>query len=120
MINKADERPILVKYNHLGARRRRNGGGLGGDALGRSHARRRPLIYPWWAQERGQHDINNEEDYRDGRSGEVWRRGVCEDEPPPEDPIRRVSIISAPPRPLWIRPLRKCTAPPLLTFARHT
>jgi hypothetical protein len=29
--------------------------------------------------ERGQHDTNREEDRRDGRSGEVWRRGVPED-----------------------------------------
>jgi hypothetical protein len=40
--------------------------------------------------ERGQHDTNNEEYYRDGRSGEVWRRGVLEDQPPPKTPVRRV------------------------------
>jgi hypothetical protein len=31
----------------------------------------------------------NEEDYRDGRSGEVWRRDVLEDQLPPENPVRR-------------------------------
>jgi hypothetical protein len=40
--------------------------------------------------ERGRHDTINEEDYRDGRSGEVWRRGAPEDQPPPENPVRRV------------------------------
>jgi hypothetical protein len=46
--------------------------------------------------ERGQHDTTSEEDCRDGRSGEVWQRGVREDQPPPETPVRRVEIISAP------------------------
>jgi hypothetical protein len=40
--------------------------------------------------ERGQHDNNNEEDYRDGKSGEVWRRGAHEDQPPLENPIRKM------------------------------
>jgi hypothetical protein len=40
--------------------------------------------------ERGQQDNDNEEDYRDGRSGEAWRRGVFEDQPPPKNPARRV------------------------------
>jgi hypothetical protein len=40
--------------------------------------------------ERGEHDTNNEEDCRDGRSGEVLRRGVLEDQPPPENPVRRL------------------------------
>jgi hypothetical protein len=40
--------------------------------------------------ERGRHDTISEDDYRDGRSGEVWRRGVPEDQPPPENPVRRV------------------------------
>jgi hypothetical protein len=38
--------------------------------------------------ERGQHDISLEEDCRVGRSGEVWRRGVPENQPPPENPVR--------------------------------
>jgi hypothetical protein len=40
--------------------------------------------------ERGQHDTGSEEDCRDGRSGEVRQRGVPEDQPPPENPARRV------------------------------
>jgi hypothetical protein len=40
--------------------------------------------------EMGPHDTSNEEDYRDGRSGEVWRRRVREDQPPRENPARRV------------------------------
>jgi hypothetical protein len=40
--------------------------------------------------ERGEHDTNNEKGYRDGRSGEVRRQGVLEDQPPPENPVRRV------------------------------
>jgi hypothetical protein len=40
--------------------------------------------------ERGHHDTNNEEDCRDGRSGEVWRRGVPADHPPPESPVWRI------------------------------
>jgi hypothetical protein len=39
--------------------------------------------------ERGQHD-NSEEDYRDERSGEVRRRGNPKDQPPPDNPVRRV------------------------------
>jgi hypothetical protein len=40
--------------------------------------------------ERAQHDTTNEENSRDGRSSEVWRRGDPRDEPPPENPVRRV------------------------------
>jgi hypothetical protein len=40
--------------------------------------------------ERGHHDNNSEEDCRDGRTGEVWRRGVPQDQPPPENPARKV------------------------------
>jgi hypothetical protein len=35
--------------------------------------------------ERGRHDNNNEEDYRVGGSGEVWRRGDPHDQRPPEN-----------------------------------
>jgi hypothetical protein len=38
---------------------------------------------------RGQHN-NINEDCSDGTSGEVWRRGVLEDQPPPKNPERRV------------------------------
>jgi hypothetical protein len=38
----------------------------------------------------GQHDTNNDEDGRDGRSGEVWRHGVPEDNPSLENPVRRI------------------------------
>jgi hypothetical protein len=40
--------------------------------------------------ERRPHDMNSEEDCRDGRSGEVRRMGVHEDQPPPENPVWRV------------------------------
>jgi hypothetical protein len=40
--------------------------------------------------ERAQHDTTNEENSRDKRSNEVWRRGDPRDEPPPEYPVRRV------------------------------
>jgi hypothetical protein len=40
--------------------------------------------------ERGEHDNNTEEDCRVGRSGEVSRRGDPQDQPPPENPARRV------------------------------
>jgi hypothetical protein len=33
----------------------------------------------------GQHDTSNEEDCRDGRNGEVWRRGDPHDQPPPRN-----------------------------------
>jgi hypothetical protein len=39
--------------------------------------------------ERGQHDNNDEENYRVGRSGEVLRRGDLQDQPPTESPERR-------------------------------
>jgi hypothetical protein len=38
--------------------------------------------------ERGQHDTNSDEDHRDVKSGEVCRRGVLDDQPPPETPVR--------------------------------
>jgi hypothetical protein len=34
----------------------------------------------------GYYNTNNEEDYRDGKFGEVWRRGVPKDQPPPGKP----------------------------------
>jgi hypothetical protein len=37
--------------------------------------------------ERGQHDNNYRGDCRDGRSGEVLRRGINEDQPPPVSPV---------------------------------
>jgi hypothetical protein len=40
--------------------------------------------------ERGQHDNNSDEDCRDGRSGEVWRREDSQDQPPPGNPAPRV------------------------------
>jgi hypothetical protein len=40
--------------------------------------------------ERGQHDTSNEKDYSDVRSGEIWRRGDPQDQPPLENPVRRV------------------------------
>jgi hypothetical protein len=40
--------------------------------------------------ERWKHENNSEEDYRDGRSGNVRRRGVLKDQPPPENPVRKV------------------------------
>jgi hypothetical protein len=40
--------------------------------------------------EKGQHDNNTEEDCRVGRSGEVWWRGVLEDQPPPGSVVLRV------------------------------
>jgi hypothetical protein len=39
---------------------------------------------------RGKDDNNNEKDFRDGRSGEVWRWGVPEDQSSPKSPVRRV------------------------------
>jgi hypothetical protein len=39
--------------------------------------------------ERGQRDTDNEKDCRDGRSNEVWWRR-SQDQPPPENPVRRV------------------------------
>jgi hypothetical protein len=42
------------------------------------------------SDERKQHDNNSEEECHVGRSGEVWRRGVLGDQPPPENPVRRV------------------------------
>jgi hypothetical protein len=42
------------------------------------------------AAKRGQHDTGSEEDCRNGRSGKVWRRGVREDQPPPDNPVQRV------------------------------
>jgi hypothetical protein len=40
--------------------------------------------------DRGQHGTNTEEDGRDGRCGEVWRRDVHEDQPQPKNLARRV------------------------------
>jgi hypothetical protein len=40
---------------------------------------------------RRRHDNNGDDDYRVGRSGEVWRRGDPHDnKPPPENPVRRI------------------------------
>jgi hypothetical protein len=38
---------------------------------------------------RRNHDNNIYEDCRDGKSGEVLRRGDPQDQPPPEHPVRR-------------------------------
>jgi hypothetical protein len=40
--------------------------------------------------ERVQHDTGCEEDFRDERSGKVWRMGAPKDQPPPGNPKRRV------------------------------
>jgi hypothetical protein len=40
--------------------------------------------------ERGYHNNSSEEDYRDGRSGEVSWRCVPEDQPLLENPVRRI------------------------------
>jgi hypothetical protein len=40
--------------------------------------------------ERGQHDNKSEEDSHPERSDEVWRRGDPHNQPPVENPVRRV------------------------------
>jgi hypothetical protein len=69
------------------------GVGAGGGKPGRNARVRLSLDVDPHAEvepaKRGQHDTGNEE-YRDGRSGEIWRRDVPQDQPPPEPPVRRV------------------------------
>jgi hypothetical protein len=69
--------------------------------------------------ERGHHNLGDEEECRDLRSGKVWRRrSLCL--PAAGNIVRRVLHVVRAPTAFWIMQARPCRTLPLPIIARHT